>query len=1078
MRKPDDLRRHMVPVFLVSLLVMPGASAEQGALYDRQASLAETMRATRERTRAWQAAQEEARRAVKVEGWQQLKLGAGETLDPAGPLNPALRWTKCRTDEAGHPSLGSKPAADFIAVTITASKPVALTLELSRQEKYGGFAYRPPPSGAGVKEADALVWVNGRPVPLRNRLAGYERVPVGKRRGLHEALLVDLPLSAGENRLEVALAKGAQKAWFNLVRLDPSPVPALWAMIEHDFPRERNPLLEQVDFGWFDPAAGWFAQGAEPALEKRFLDESIGALGDEGNALCQRCEKRGEDGDWLGLCAAAAELRAALRDLDGLAAAVEELRAAFAGEYPGERWLARAAALRRQLLAAAEAPGEAVLLEIETLQSEALVRGNPLLAGKRLLFVKRPTYDSDHYYDEFIQGIKRFGGALSVLSLESGEVRDLAPQLGDGLFDRYDLSFDAKRVVFNYKPPKPGGFRVYEIGVDGSGLRQVTQPPPDEEARIATYSAWPREELARDPCRYGHWSDDMHPCYLPDGGIAFTSTRVEQGVLCGGHSLTVANLHRIHPDGSGLQRLSQGALSEFCPTVMNDGRILYNRWEYVDKGAGAVQSLWAMAPDGSRSQEVYGNNITTPAVFNQARHVPGRDDLLVCLGAGHCPGNIGAIILVDMHKEKRTGDAMQVLTPGSLPKGNWALRQFRNGRWITDIYGPWYCDPFPLTTPESESVAGKFFLVSCNPDGEWNDPAGYGLYLLDVFGNRVLIHRDPAISCWQARPLEARAAPPVLPLESREVALGGESEAGEATVLLTDVYQGLDGVTPGTVKYLRVMEQVPRPWAVNNGYQANDRAPGQMVAISLYGHLSIKVLHGIVPVCEDGSACLTVPAGRNLFFQALDENFMEIQRMRTFVNFQPGERRSCIGCHEPRNRAPENRMPLALQSPPVRLQPQPGEVAPRPVHYPSDIQPILDRHCVSCHGSGKTEGDLVLTGEMTELFSKSYESLVHKDLLGYIQEFVGPKPEGADAMGYAPAVPPYTYGSHKSKLISVLREGHHDVELSREEWIKLVTWVDANGPFYGSYFGRRNVAYRDRPDFRPEPVLDSALGRP
>jgi len=171
-----------------------------------------------------------------------------------------------------------------------------------------------------------------------------------------------------------------------------------------------------------------------------------------------------------------------------------------------------------------------------------------------------------------------------------------------------------------------------------------------------------------------------------------------------------------------------------------------------------------------------------------------------------------------------------------------------------------------------------------------------------------------------------------------------------------------------------------------------------------------------------------------------------------------------------------SRVPLAMKSPPLKPQPQTGEVAPRRSHYPTDIQPILDRHCVSCRGGQKPAGDLVLTGEMTELFCKSYESIVQRDLIGYIQEFVGPKPEAADAMGYAPAVPPYTYGSHKSKLVSILRAGPHDVKLSRAEWIRLVTWVDANGPYYGAYFGRRNVAYRDRPDFRPVPTPQSALG--
>ena len=266
----------------------------------------------------------------------------------------------------------------------------------------------------------------------------------------------------------------------------------------------------------------------------------------------------------------------------------------------------------------------------------------------------------------------------------------------------------------------------------------------------------------------------------------------------------------------------------------------------------------------------------------------------MALGAAHCPGNIGAIVLVDLLKDKRTPAAMKLLTPDSVPKGNWGLRQRRNGRWITDIHGPWYCDPYPLcdsfdNQTNDNRINGMFYLVSCNPDGEWNEPQGYGLYLLDVFGNLVPIYRDPDTSCWQARPLLPRTRPPVL---SDAPSLAVEPRKADATVLVADVYQGLTGVPRGEVKYLRIMEQIPRPWSVYLGYQADDRAPGQMVAISLYTHLSVKVLHGVVPVQQDGSAYFTVPADRNIFLQALDKDYMEIQRMRTFVNFQPGEQRS------------------------------------------------------------------------------------------------------------------------------------------------------------------------------------------
>jgi hypothetical protein len=1081
--------RRISPIVLLCLLPASLLPA-QTELYAKRERLQDALYATRDRLQQWQGDQEQARRHVHAK-WQSAALGPGEKLDARSVAKLAAGdgppWTACPADAAGNPAVGK--TADYLAAAITADQPVTLSIELSRQERFGGFGYRPPPSGAGVHPSDALVWLNGKPVELHNRLEGYPQVPVAKRRGWHDAIIIDVPLPKGESRLLLSLGKGGQRHWFTAVRLASNPVPALWAMIENDFPRSRNRLLEAVPFDWFDPVGGWFSQTGRAELEQALLKSLTEAIGADAEPVHRQCAELAaakvgtSDPRWLDLCITAAELRAGLREADALRAAIEELHAAYPGRYPGERLLQSVAALRGRMVAAAAksldpAQQSTRLLSagLESLRREALVTENPLLAGKKLLFVKRYTYDSNHFYDEFIAGIRRFGGGLFLLSLRDGSVAEVAPQLRDGILDRYDLAFDGRRILFDYKPPKSGGFRLFEIGVDGSGLRQITRPPEDEQQRIATYAGCSQEELSKNPCRYGHWTDDMHPCYLPDGRIVFTSTRSERGVLCGGHSLTVTNLHRINADGTGLARLSQGSLSEFCPSVMNDGRILYNRWEYVDKGAGTVQSLWAMLPDGGRSEEIYGNNIGTPPVFNQARHVPGCNHLIVCLGAGHCPGNMGAIVLVDLHKDKRTPEAMTVLTPGSLPKGNWALRQFRNGRWLADVYGPWYCDPFPLSDTNGNAAAGKFFLVSCNAEGMWNDPAGYGIYLLDVFGNRVPICSDPDISCFQARPLEPRATPPTL-ADSIKVA-GEDREAKEATVVVANVYQGLDGVPPGSVKYLRIMEQVPRPWSVYQGYKGNDSSPGQMVAVSLYTHLSVKVLHGVVPVREDGSAYFTVPANRNIFLEALDGDFMEVQRMRTFVNFQPGEQRACIGCHEHRTWAPANRPLAAMQYPPARPQAQPGEVAPRPIHYATDVQPIFDRLCVSCHNAQKTEGDLDLTGDMTPLFCRSYENLIHKDLVGYIQEFVGPKPEGADAMGYAPAVPPYTYGSHQSKLIAAIRKQHYGVNLPREDFIRLATWVDANAPYYGSYFGRRNIAYREQPDFRPVPTLESALGVP
>jgi hypothetical protein len=196
--------------------------------------------------------------------------------------------------------------------------------------------------------------------------------------------------------------------------------------------------------------------------------------------------------------------------------------------------------------------------------------------------------------------------------------------------------------------------------------------------------------------------------------------------------------------------------------------------------------------------------------------------------------------------------------------------------------------------------------------------------------------------------------------------------------------------------------------------------------------------------------------------------------MRTFVNFEPGEQRSCIGCHEHRTQAPEGRPAWALRRPPAKLAAQPGEVAPRPLYYPTDVQPILDRHCVRCHNGKDPKAAPDLRGELTTLFNRSYESLLQGKLVNAIQEWNS----GTYAMQNAEAVPPYTYGSHRSKLVEVLRKGHYDARLTKEEWIKLVTWIDGGAPYYGSYFGRRHLKYQGQPDFRPVPTLRSACGLP
>ena len=812
------------------------------------------------------------------------------------------------------------------------------------------------------------------------------------------------------------------------------------------------------------------------------------------------------------------EAQVLAHDLEKLRAAVADLVQSFPDRYPGDSLLPRLAevdeSLRKAVPENEDVSSEAAtakerlhsIRELRTrvpeLRRKALIDANPLVP-KRLLFVKRFTYSPGWYYAEYMRA-SRFGGNLCVLSLADGKVTELVPELTGGIFDRYDLSFDGRRVVFGYKAAPGKGFRIYEVGVDGQGLRQLTCDPPDEEQRVARY--WhPRNKPSGV---YRHHTDDFHPCYLPDGGICFASTRCEQGVLCDqGDSLSVNVLYRMDADGDNITRLSQGALSESTPSVMNDGRILYTRWEYVDKGVIAVQALWSMWPDGSGSTEVYGNQLEFPPVLIHGRSIPGVNHQFVATATMHHPFAVGPIYLLNTNRNIRTHEPIQSVTPdtslsidgvGGFPRGENYIH-LKDGRWVADNIGPLFSEPYPLADPESGAGAGKYFLVNCNPDRSWNDPTAYGLYLIDVFGNRVCIYDDPNISCWQPMPLAPRPKPPEIdslmshPTLARRASEGAPESlarasglcgtaqdaetAGpdEAVVMMSDVYRGLEGIPRGTVRHLRILEQIPRPWSARR-FWPDDETHGQHAVISMYAHIFVQVHHGIVPVREDGSACFVVPARKNLFFQALDENFMEVQRMRSFVNFQPGETRSCIGCHEPKSAAPASRLPSALLQAPVRPGPQPGESVPRPIHYTTDVQPVLDRHCVECHNADKPEGDLDLTGELTTFFNRSYEAIMNKKLVTYIQEFHGPQPRAQKTN--VVQLPPRSLGSAASPLITLIRKGHYDVQLSQEELVRLITWSDANAPYYGSYFGRRNLTYRDHPDFRPTPTLQSASGIP
>lgn len=404
-------------------------------------------------------------------------------------------------------------------------------------------------------------------------------------------------------------------------------------------------------------------------------------------------------------------------------------------------------------------------------------------------------------------------------------------------------------------------------------------------------------------------------------------------------------------------------------------------------------------------------------------------------------------------------------------------------------HGHLYTHPYP--------ISDRQFLVSykVNASDHYQAvPNAYAIYLIDTEGSRRAIHADPQLSCWHPLPLVARSVPPQL--ESfREPQLAARDEA---VCFVANIHRGMEGIEPGRVKWLRINEALPRYWSTGRRWEP------ALSSSSWKAALWPRVQWGVVPVEKDGSAYFVVPANRGIFLQALDENFQEIQRERTYVNYAPGEVRSCSGCHGQSNRAAISEAPptaVALKRAPSIPQPQPCDrvenggdgLAGQVIHYPTDIQPIFDAKCVSCHGAENPDGGLRLTGEVTLFYNTSYEELASKELAGpLISEFTsfGRGDQGNYNGAY---LPPLSLGSSRSTLVAILTQpGHlknakddHSKMLTEMEMMILTRWVDSNYQFYGTYFGRHHPQWvatdpakpsYDPADFRRKATFKEAVG--
>lgn len=631
------------------------------------------------------------------------------------------------------------------------------------------------------------------------------------------------------------------------------------------------------------------------------------------------------------------------------------------------------------------------------------------LGFNSILVIQRQALRPSHVYTYHNEDF-RPGGGIYRWHVD-GKMEKLL-DAGEGQLLDLQVCYDGKEVLFSWRKSEMDPYHIYRMNVDGSNLVQLT---------------------------FGdHYN--FNPVWLPDNDIAFLSTRTSAYAYCWNSPVGV--LHRMKYDGSEVVRLSANYLNDFTPNVLHDGRIIYSRWEYVDRPAIPIQSLWTIRPDGTGLQVYYGNRVLSPATFMDARSIPGTEKVLCLLTAHNGPAR-GGVGIIDRRHGVNAQESITNLTPevdiGYVDRGS--------GNHIKGLYE----NPFPLDQ--------DYFIVS--HDGS--------ILVRNYEGTEqsVLIEPLDSMGFYNPQAVRATQRPPVMPSVLDANALHDEP-VPMATIFLQDVYQGLEPhVSRGDVQAIRVVEEIAKPVMIDPSFRAFGF---QFPVVSCGATYAPKRIWGEVAVEKDGSAAFRVPAERPVYFMALDKHGRALQRMRSFTHFMPGETQSCIGCHEDqatRSLAPANaEMPLAFSNQPKSLTTP--EWGVEGFSYNRIVQPVLDQHCVSCHNPRNSKGGVDLSGDMTDFFNVSYEILVRKGTpaedasksFAYQGDFNNPYTSWISTYNASESnileITPLSWGSPASLLADLVLSGHPDkhgkprVNLEDTDKRKVFTWIDLNVPYYGT----------------------------
>jgi hypothetical protein len=640
--------------------------------------------------------------------------------------------------------------------------------------------------------------------------------------------------------------------------------------------------------------------------------------------------------------------------------------------------------------------------------ADADVARRALQCDELLVIQQHPVMPS-HVYTYHVEGLRSGGGLYRYRLPRNGGPATLTQLVNssEGVVLDCELSFDAKTVLFAWKKSMQEPFHLFTIPVEGGQPRRLT-------------------------------SGDHHnfnACWLPDGGIAFLSTRNPQFAYCWNSPVGV--LHRMSADGGDVRRISANYLNDFTPTVMEDGRIIYGRWEYVDRPAIPIQKLWTIHPDGTMLSGYFGNRVLGPATFIEARAIPGGSGRVLCTMTGHNGRCSGAIGIIDPRKGGNSQEAITNVTP-EVDIGKVTISS--NG----PSSGP-YQSPWPLDN--------RHFLVTHYPQAHRFTDGAVQLRAYDGSLNLELLPGRGELTWACAQPVRARPRPPVIPSTLPPSRPPDEPGAAWATISMQDVYQGLEPyVKRGEVVRIAVVQEIAKPVRVDPSLRAFGF---QFPVVSCGATYAPKKIWGFIDVEDDGSAHFQVPASVPIYFLALDRQGRAVQRMRTFTHLMPGETQGCIGCHADRNYATFSGTGSAASKPAKALAAPPW--GRRSLDYGTVVQPVVDKQCVQCHNHLDRPAGLDLCGDRTEFFNVSYDQLVN---LGE-----NPTGRGSKWVSWIPTmngqewnildVRPKAWGSPQSRLAELVLGGHPDaqgrprVTMSAAERQAVLSWIDCDVPYYG-----------------------------